>query len=117
MWLLDRMLRRFLVSGELTITDHDGAVHRFGSPSAEFEPVAPQASADPVVRALEPLLAAEFAVQSGRLDDAARWYLEAARAAQDVDLAERATRIALLAQDDARAAKSRACRRDGPIAQ
>ena len=73
---------------------------------AEFEPVAPQASADPVVRALEPLLAAEFAVQSGRLDDAARWYLEAARAAQDVDLAERATRIALLAQDDARAAQA-----------
>ena len=74
--------------------------------TVEFERVAPQASTDPVVRALEPLLAAEFAVQSGRLDDAARWYLDAARAAQDVELAERATRIALLAQDNARAAQA-----------
>jgi len=63
-------------------------------------------SDDPVVEALEPLLAAEFAVQSGRLDDAARWYLEAARAARDVELAERATRIALLAGDNARAAQA-----------
>ncbi|WP_052101336.1 tetratricopeptide repeat protein [Novilysobacter arseniciresistens] len=65
------------------------------------------AAADaPVVQALEPLLAAEFAIQSGRLDDAARWYLEAARAADDIELAERATRIALLARDDARAAEA-----------
>ncbi|MGH8086072.1 MAG: tetratricopeptide repeat protein [Lysobacter sp.] len=70
------------------------------------EPVESQASTDPVVRALEPLLAAEFAVQSGRLEDAARWYLDAARAAQDVELAERATRIALLAKDNARAAQA-----------
>ena len=63
-------------------------------------------SDDPVVDALEPLLAAEFAVQSGRLDDAARWYLEAAQAAQDVELAERATRIALLAGDNARAVQA-----------
>ncbi|MEG3158843.1 hypothetical protein ACKVMH_13475, partial [Lysobacter zhanggongensis] len=72
--------------------------------------IAPQArtppSDDPVVRALEPLLAAEFAIQSGRLDDAARWYLEAARAADDIELAERATRVALLARDDARAAQA-----------
>src|SRR6476659_8737370 len=45
-------------------------------------------------------LAGEFALQSGRLDDAARWYLDAARGAQgDAGLAERATRIALLADD------------------
>ena len=62
------------------------------------------ASDDPFVRALEPLLAAEFAIQSGRLDDAARWYLQAAQATGDLELAERATRIALLARDDARAA-------------
>ncbi|MGQ4660057.1 tetratricopeptide repeat protein [Lysobacter sp. F6437] len=67
---------------------------------------APAPSDDPVVEALEPLLAAEFAVQSGRLDDAARWYLEAARAANDVELAERATRIALLAGDNARAGQA-----------
>jgi len=45
-------------------------------------------------------LAGEFALQSGRLDEAARWYLDAARGAQgDAGLAERATRIALLADD------------------
>ena len=49
-------------------------------------------------------LAGEFALQAGKLDDAARWYLDAARAADgDAGLAERATRIALLADDDARA--------------
>ena len=34
---------------------------------------AEEPAADPMSLALEPLLAAEFAVQSGRLDDAARW--------------------------------------------
>lgn len=56
---------------------------------------------------LAPLMAGEFALQSGQLEDAARWYLEAARAAgDDVPLAERATRIAILANDDARAAEA-----------
>lgn len=55
---------------------------------------------DPVVDTLEPLLAAEFALQAGRLDEAARWYLQAALTAQDAALTERATRIALLARDD-----------------
>ena len=54
--------------------------------------------------ALEPLLAAEFALQAGRLDEAARAYLAAARATNDAALAERATRIALLAKDDVSAA-------------
>ncbi|MEP6633669.1 MAG: hypothetical protein ABJA62_05610 [Luteimonas sp.] len=50
-------------------------------------------------------LAGEYALQAGRLDEASRWYLEAARAADgDAGLAERATRIALLANQDARAA-------------
>ncbi len=82
------------------------------SQPVQSQPVAPEASADPVVRALEPLLAAEFAVQSGRLDDAARWYLDAARAAQDAELAERATRIALLARDNERAAQALALWRE-----
>jgi predicted Zn-dependent protease len=56
--------------------------------------------------ALEPVLAGEFALQSGQLKEAARWYLEAARVSGDVGLAERATRIALLANDDARAAEA-----------
>lgn len=56
--------------------------------------------------ALEPVMAGEFALQAGQLTEAARWYLEAARSSGDVGLAERATRIALLANDDARAAEA-----------
>jgi tetratricopeptide (TPR) repeat protein len=53
---------------------------------------------------LGPTIAGEFALQAGKLDDAARWYLDAARAsAGDAGLAERATRIALLADDQPRA--------------
>ncbi|VXB91337.1 conserved exported hypothetical protein [Luteimonas sp. 9C] len=52
-------------------------------------------------------LAGEFAVQAGRLDEAANWYLDAARqSGDDAGLAERATRIALLAGDDRRAAQA-----------
>lgn len=50
---------------------------------------------------LQASLAGEFALQGGQLPEAARHYLEAARAAQDPVLAERATRIALLADEDA----------------
>ncbi len=50
------------------------------------------------------MLAGEFSLQAGKLPDAARWYLQAAQQAQgDVGLAERATRIAMIAGDDARA--------------
>lgn len=69
-------------------------------------PASEQAADDVVGRALEPLLIAEFALQTGRLDEAASAYLAAARAADDVVLAERATRIALLAKDDAIAAEA-----------
>ena len=61
---------------------------------------------------LEGTMAGEFALQAGQLNDAARWYLEAARASDDVGLAERATRIALLANDDARAAEGLALWRE-----
>ncbi|TQV29719.1 hypothetical protein DB855_22890, partial [Xanthomonas perforans] len=53
---------------------------------------------------LEPVLAGEFALQAGQLDDAARAYLDAAKAeAGDAGLAERAARISMLANDDPRA--------------
>ena len=53
---------------------------------------------------LEATIAGEFALQAGKLGEAARWYLQAATAARDdAGLAERATRIALLAGDDASA--------------
>lgn len=63
-------------------------------------------------RTLESLLAGEFALQAGRLDDAARSYLDAARVADDAALSERATRVALLAKDDARAAEALALWRE-----
>ncbi|MFP7723520.1 hypothetical protein [Lysobacter sp. A3-1-A15] len=66
----------------------------------------PASASDPTVRALEPLLAAEFALQAGRLEEAARGYLEAAEAGEDPLLSERATRIALLAKDDDRAERA-----------
>ncbi|MET0582569.1 MAG: tetratricopeptide repeat protein [Pseudoxanthomonas sp.] len=56
--------------------------------------------------ALTPVMAGEFALQAGQLPDASRWYLQAAQADDDAGLAERATRIALLANDDARAAEA-----------
>ncbi|MFC3552070.1 tetratricopeptide repeat protein [Lysobacter cavernae] len=68
--------------------------------------------ADPTSASLESLLVGEFALQSGRLDEAAQAYLGAARAADDIALAERATRIALLAKDDKRAAQALALWRE-----
>ncbi len=60
--------------------------------------------AAPQDEALATVMAGEFALQAGQLPEAARWYLDAARRDDDAGLAERATRIALLAKDDARAA-------------
>lgn len=56
--------------------------------------------------ALATVMAGEFALQAGQLPDAARWYLDAAKRGDDAGLAERATRIALLSKDDARAAEA-----------
>nr|WP_246193361.1 tetratricopeptide repeat protein [Pseudoxanthomonas yeongjuensis] len=55
---------------------------------------------------LTAVMAGEFALQAGQLPDASRWYLQAARASDDAGLAERATRIALLANDDAQATQA-----------
>ena len=75
---------------------------------------------DPTQAALEATLAGEFALQAGKLEEAAKAYLEAARAAGDATLAERATRIALLAKDNRRAEQSLALWRKlggDPLAQ
>ncbi len=81
-------------------------VAALASSSAVAAEKTPAAVADPTGASLEALMAGEFALQSGRLDEAAQAYLEAARAADDAALAERATRIALLAKDDKRAAQA-----------
>ncbi len=72
-------------------------------------PAAPGKAKDSAVEAvpLAPVMAGEFALQAGKLGDAARWYLEAAEASDgDAGLAERAARIAMLANDDKRAARA-----------
>ena len=57
-----------------------------------------QAAPEPPLREV---MAAEFAVSAGRLDEAVDWYLKAARAAPgDEALASRATRYALMGHDD-----------------
>ena len=71
--------------------------------------LAPAIAADEPLRGdvLGATLAGEFALQAGRLDEAATWYLDAARASGDeAGLAERATRIALLGKDDSLAAQA-----------
>ncbi|CBA15022.1 tetratricopeptide repeat protein [Xanthomonas albilineans] len=56
---------------------------------------------------LTPVLAGEFALQAGQLADATRWYLQAANDSPgDVGLAERVTRIAMLANDSKAAAQA-----------
>ena len=62
--------------------------------------VAPAPS--PTATALEHLLAGEFALQSGRFEDAADHYERALQAAPDPAVAERAARLALMAGDAAR---------------
>ena len=70
-------------------------------------PAAAARSAPPRDDALAATMAGEFALQAGKLDEAARWYLDAARASGgDAGLAERATRIALLADDSSRATEA-----------
>jgi tetratricopeptide (TPR) repeat protein len=56
---------------------------------------------------LEQVMAGAYALQAGQLAEAAHWYLEAARLAKDdVLMAERAARIAMLANDDAKSEAS-----------
>ncbi len=68
---------------------------------------APQPVARDPAASLTPVLAGEFSLQAGKLADAAHWYLQAAReGTDDVGLAERATRIAMLADDAASASEA-----------
>lgn len=69
--------------------------------------LAAKPSGAPAADPLSPAMSAEYALQAGKLDDASRWYLDAAKASDgDAVLAERATRIALLAKNDANAAEA-----------
>ena len=79
-------------------------VFALAAPSAIAATASP--STDTRDDALATVMAGEFALQAGQLPEAARWYLDAAKRGDDAGLAERATRIALLAKDDARAAEA-----------
>jgi predicted Zn-dependent protease len=86
-------------------------------PAAAAAAAAPTATAKLPPRAaassLTPVLAGEFALQAGQLADASHWYLDAASATPgDAGLAERATRIAMLANDTEAAAKALALWRE-----
>ena len=39
MWLLDKMLRRLVRKGELTVINHDGTTHRYGTPDPNHGPI------------------------------------------------------------------------------
>jgi cyclopropane-fatty-acyl-phospholipid synthase len=39
MWLLDRMLRKLVRRGELTVIDHDGKEYRYGAPDPDYGPL------------------------------------------------------------------------------
>ncbi len=67
-------------------------------------PAAPPAA--PAEDPLVAVMAGEYALQAGQLPEASRWYLQAARREDDAGLAERATRIALLANEDRHAAEA-----------
>jgi tetratricopeptide (TPR) repeat protein len=74
-----------------------------------FAPLAAQAAEPPAMTpdTLTATMAGEYALHAGRLDEAADWYLQAARSVEgDAGLAERATRIALLGNDNARSARA-----------
>lgn len=98
------LIRRFRVRRSLTLLALCLALY-FALPAGAALAGKPRGA--PAADPLPSALAAEYALQAGKLDEAARWYLDAAKAADgDAVLAERATRIALLAKNDASAAEA-----------
>lgn len=69
MFLLDRLLRRAIVDGELTVTDPQGRVRRYGRPAPGLAPVAARIADGATARAiaLSPVLGAGEAWMDGRL--------------------------------------------------
>ncbi|WP_425480643.1 tetratricopeptide repeat protein [Lysobacter silvisoli] len=82
------------------------------APAARSAAAAPLDASAATSAALEPLLTGEFALQAGKLKEAATAYADAARASRDRELAARATDIAIVAKEDALAAQSLALWRE-----
>ena len=93
-------IRIVLLLSALAALPATGAAAAAPTATAKLPPSAAASS-------LTPVLAGEFALQAGQLADASHWYLEAANEAPgDAGLAERATRIAMLANDNAAASQA-----------
>ena len=78
MWLLDKMLRRLIHKGELTVVDHDGTEYRYGSPDPRHGPVrvrftdkgaARHIARDPRVGAGEVFMDGRMVVEQGDIRD------------------------------------------------
>ena len=69
MYLLTRLFRRMIQHGEMSITDHRGQVHRFGTPSDHLKPVAFRLTDAATARAIAmgPAIGAGEAYMDGRL--------------------------------------------------
>lgn len=78
MWLLDKLLRRVIQKGELTVIDHRGREHRYGSPDPEIRPVTARLTdkgaafaivADPRLGAGEAYMDGRFVIEQGDIRD------------------------------------------------
>jgi cyclopropane-fatty-acyl-phospholipid synthase len=69
MWLLDKMLRKLVRKGELTVVDHDGKEYRYGAPEPGWKPIrvrlADRGAAMHIAR--DPRVGAGEAYMDGRL--------------------------------------------------
>ncbi|HZB70373.1 MAG TPA: hypothetical protein VE403_08435, partial [Sphingomicrobium sp.] len=78
MWLLDKMLRKLIRKGELTIIDHRGKAYRYGAPDPVVRPVtarlmdskaAFKIASDPRVGAGEAYMDGGIVVEDGDIRD------------------------------------------------
>jgi cyclopropane-fatty-acyl-phospholipid synthase len=76
--LLDKMLRKLLTRGELTLIDHKGETHRFGAPDPELKPVtvrlrdrkvALQIARDPTLGTIETWMDDRLVIEKGEIID------------------------------------------------
>ncbi|HYD36908.1 MAG TPA: cyclopropane-fatty-acyl-phospholipid synthase family protein [Allosphingosinicella sp.] len=76
--LLDKMLRKLLTRGELTIIDHKGETHRYGAPDPELKPVtvrmtdgkvALQIARDPTLGTIETWMDDRLRLEQGEIID------------------------------------------------
>lgn len=81
------------------VEPHENALSPFGGESSGDISEAPDFSADIPPSMLYQLMVAEIAFQRGQMDVAVANYLDAAKQSQDPQVAERATQLAIYAQD------------------